>query len=124
MTTMPFKPLQIFTNLKMKKLFFPCLLFLVVACQTTKNEVTFTDAEGKIKVFVCSRGCFQYLLETGDKLYFPDAVPDSLKTDGQPVIFTGKLLPDKTIVNKPGADDTPVPDFEAQNIHIIKMVSK
>lgn len=66
-----------------------------------KDQVTFKDAEGTIRVFLCSRGCFQYLLETGGKLYFPDVVPEDLKTDGQPVIFTGTLLPDTTVVTKP-----------------------
>jgi hypothetical protein len=93
--------------------------------KAAKNEITFTDAEGKIKVFVCGRGCFQYLLETGGQLYFPDSpLPNDLQTDGQLVIFTGKLLSGTTIVYRPGPADELIPDFEAQNIHINEISPK
>ncbi|SJM92852.1 hypothetical protein [Crenothrix polyspora] len=91
---------------------------------TIENETTFKNSKGKIKVFVATRGNYQYLLDIGGKLYFPDVVPDSLKLDGQSVIFSGNSLIDNSDVYKPASNDAPIFDFNAQNIHITHMSVK
>lgn len=91
---------------------------------TIENETTFKNSKGKIKVFVATRGNYQYLLDIGGKLYFPDVVPDSLKLDGQSVIFSGNSLIDNSDVYKPASNDAPIFDFNAQNIHITHMSAK
>lgn len=105
----------------MKTLVFTFLMTSFFACEKQNVASTSTNSSGKIKVYVCSRGCFQYLLETNGTLYFPDFVPEDLKKDGQAVSFTGQILESTTTVRKPAPNDVPVPDFEAKNIHILTM---
>ena len=96
-------------------------LSLATTCQQTAGLTTFENAEGKIKVFVCTRGCYQYLLEHNGNFYFPDQLPDELKVDGKAVIFTGELQSDSTMVKKPAPNDVPVDDFKARNIKILSI---
>lgn len=92
------------------------LLFLSASCT---KEQTLTDANGSIKLFMCSRGCEQYLIATekGDYLY-PEEIPTDLKTDGLEVVFSGTVLATKKQVRKPGPGDAPEPDFKA---HVLKL---
>lgn len=104
----------------MKNIFFFAILSLATTCKDAAQAslTTFEDANGKIKVFVCSRGCYQYLLEHEGTYYFPDQLPEELKEDGKPVIFSGALQSTSTMVKKPAPNDAPVDDFKARNIKI------
>lgn len=106
----------------MKILLFLAFFSLAATCkQTDGMPANFENAEGKIKVFVCSRGCYQYLLEHNGNLYFPNELPDELKVDGKAVIFSGELQSDSTMVKKPAPNDVPVDDFKARNIKVSKI---
>lgn len=104
----------------MKNIFFFAILSLATTCKdaTQTALTTFDNASGKIKVFVCSRGCYQYLLEHGGVYYFPDHLPTELQEEDKPVIFSGTLQNDSTMVKKPAPNDAPVDDFKARNIKI------
>ncbi len=105
----------------MKTFLVLALLSLAATCSQKSGLTTFENAEGKIKVFVCTRGCYQYLLEHNGVHYFPDQLPDELKVDGKAVIFTGELQSDSTMVKKPAPNDVPVDDFKARNIKILSI---
>lgn len=107
----------------MKTLIFTFLMTSFFACEK-QNQTDAAAANGKIKVYVCTRGCYQYLLETNGEVYFPDFVPDDLKKDGQLVTYTGEVTDSTTTVLKPAPNDVPIPDFEAKNIHIISMEAR
>lgn len=109
----------------MHKLF---LLLLLAAC-TQRNsppikEGDFDQQTGQVQVFVCSRGCFQYLLKTGDVLYAPVGLPPEYQTDQSTFLFSGTLLSDSTMINKPGPDDRPLPDFKVRNVKITQIRPK
>jgi len=105
----------------MKTLFLLTFITLASTCHQTAGLATFENAEGKIKVFVCTRGCYQYLLEHKGVFYFPDQLPDELKVDGQAVFFSGELQSESTMVKKPAPNDVPVDDFRAKNIKILSI---
>ncbi len=110
----------------MSKLF-PLLLFLT-AC-TQRNSLpaqggSFDNQVGQIQVFVCSRGCFQYLVKTSDAMYAPVNLPPEYQSDQSAFIFSGVLQADSTMINKPGADDRPLPDFKVRNLKITQIRPK
>ncbi len=106
----------------MKTFLILAFLSLAATCkQSAGVSATFENAEGKIKVFVCTRGCYQYLLEHNGNLYFPNQLPDELKVNGKAVIFSGELQNDSTMVKKPAPNDVPVDDFKARNIKILSI---
>jgi hypothetical protein len=100
----------------MKKFLFLLPLISILACCETENADP--TNEGQIKVFVCTRGCYQYLLEVDGVFYSPNSLPETLKRDGQAVRFEGEPLDGTTTIYKPAPNDVPVPDFEAQNFNI------
>ena len=121
----------------MLKLLIPILLLSVVACTQrttvpTKDNSTpvkvrtpeqppitqFENQAGQIQVFVCSRGCFQYLVKTDGVLYAPVNLPPEYQVNESAFIFSGELQSDSTMINKPGADDRLVPDFKVRNLKI------
>jgi hypothetical protein len=85
---------------------------------------TITGEEGTIKVFVCSRGCYQYLLEYNSKYYYPGELPEKFKEDGLEVIFSGIFKDTETAINKPAPNDKPVFDFNAQDIELSSIEEK
>jgi hypothetical protein len=108
----------------MKNVILFLLLSGFVTCDHPTIATAFEDAPGNIKVFICSRGCYQYLLEHDGTYYFPDELPASLKVDGKEVIFSGDLQSDSTMVKKPAPNDAPVDDFKARNIKIISVKAR
>lgn len=86
--------------------------------QPSASTTKFENQPGQIQVFVCSRGCFQYLVKTGEGLYSPVNLPPEYQVNESTFIFSGELQSDSTMINKPGADDRLVPDFKARNLKI------
>ena len=103
----------------MKNILIITFLFLATSCNDSNDLTTFTNEEGAIKVFVCTRGCYQYLLAYNGEYYFPDTLPEDLKEDGLKVVFSGELKDTETAINKPSPNDIPVFDFNAQDIELI-----
>ncbi|MCY7328402.1 MAG: hypothetical protein LH618_07640 [Saprospiraceae bacterium] len=101
------------------------ILLLLVAC-TPRNVIpvqeqpgtTFDQQSAEIQVFVCSRGCYQYLVKTNGVLYAPIGLPPEYQVNQSAFIFSGQLQSDSTMINKPGADDRLVPDFKVRNLKI------
>ena len=85
------------------------------------DERTLIDQVGKIKNFVCSRGCYQYLIElieNNDTSYYFDKYLDSdYQIDNLSISFNGVLQNDSTMINKPAPNDIPIPDFKVRNIN-------
>lgn len=76
-------------------------------------------------MFLCSRGCYQYVIETqlnGKTVRLsPVTLDDAFKTPDRAVLFDGQLLSEYADINKPGPDDRPVLDFKAQKVKIGKI---
>ena len=107
------------------KYFFNILLFSLLAlgaCTTAQETLpengVFEKQKGQIEVYVCSRGCYQYLLRVDEQLYAPEPLPDAFKSDRMKVIFSGEVTADSFVVNKPGPTDIPEPDFTVSKIRI------
>jgi hypothetical protein len=87
------------------------------------NKRIFINKTGKIKNFFCSRGCSQYVIELIENnkttYYFDKELESKYRKDGLSIRFNGILQNDFTVINKPGANDVPVPDFKAKNIKLI-----
>ena len=80
-------------------------------------EKKYINQPAAVKVFICSRGCYQYLIELKFedefKYFFPDSLPKEFKQDNLEVIITGTISSDKKQVYKPSPNDLPVADFLA-----------
>ena len=100
------------------------------AGQTPKPD--FINKPALLVVEVCSRGCYQYVLKLpkpakNDVLY-PTNLSDEMQKQaldfgmnnptGLPVLFSGKLMKQKTQIKKPGAADIPESNYQAQNVQI------
>ena len=83
---------------------------------------SFKNQSGVIHIYVCSRGCYQYVLETvvdGKPLKLsPDKLDDAFKSDNLKVIFDGKLSNETVNINKPAPNDVPVLNFKAAKVLI------
>lgn len=102
----------------MKSLLLICSLFFLSTCNKLTQVETFTNEEGIIKIFVCSRGCYQYILEHKGTYYHPGELAEEFKENDKSVIFSGNLKDTKTAVNKPAPNDLPVFDFYATDIEL------
>lgn len=97
------------------------ILFLLVVSQEVscaemqKEDSTYKDQSAIVKVFICSRGCYQYLvqIEMKDELkcFYPDSLPKKFRQDNLEVIITGTISSEKKQVFKPSPTDAPIPDF-------------
>lgn len=117
------------------------LLFIIVMknCQPSTSALsdpasTVVDQQGFIGVVVCSRGCYQYVLSTPtiDGELFPVNLDKTLEkvafdyfvanqnqgVTGYPVVFSGMLKSDSTVVTVPAPNDIPIPKFKARNIEL------
>jgi hypothetical protein len=90
---------------------------------TQKNPldaVIFTNQKGTIHIYVCTRGCYQYVLETelDGKQYklSPDVLDDAFKKDKLTVIFSGKTTDEFVDIKKPAPNDVPILDFKAPKV--------
>jgi hypothetical protein len=93
--------------------------------QILKDTVIFNNQKGVIHIYVCSRGCYQYVLETesnGKILKLsPNILSEAFKKDDLKVIFSGKLTDEMIDINKPSPNDVPILDFKASRILIDKI---
>lgn len=70
---------------------------LPMSCQQdVLSDSTLTNREGILRIVVCSRGCYQYVLSTPE--------------------LSGILQDDSTVISVPAPNDAPVPRFKARNI--------
>lgn len=110
--------------MKFNLLTFICIAIFSLSCNTpsaTALEEEFQ--EGSLVTKVCSRGCYNYVLETGNKIYYPVNLSDELKESTKAakaleVRFKGSLLDSETEITKPGPTDIPVFDFTCQDIKL------
>jgi hypothetical protein len=87
----------------------------------SENDTTvFKNQKGIVHIYVCSRGCYQYVLETKikDKLIriSPDVMDEACKKDNMAVVFNGKLTSEMVDIKKPAPNDVPILDFKAPKI--------
>lgn len=92
------------------------------------NPAKCSDQTGTVKLFICSRGCYQYLLETKlvgkSTLLYPDNLSDEFKVKDLAVRFSGTLRADSMDVLKPASNDLPVLDFKARKITLEKIAKQ
>ena len=83
----------------------------------------YEHANGEIKVHVATRGSYQYVLYSadGERYLSASPLPDALKQDGQKVIFSGVVLPEKAVIYRPSATDVPEQDFEVHKILLVNI---
>lgn len=91
----------------------------------SQNDTVFKDQQAIVVVKVCSRGCYQYLIQTkgiaGNVYLYPDSIPENCKIDNLAIIFSGSLTGDSIDIIKPGIDDRPVKDFTVPKIRLDKI---
>lgn len=102
--------------------FFSILLFSIscfnnnVISKPPANQML---QQGKIVVKVCSRGCYQYVIESKDNTYFPINLTEEFKTlEEISIKFEGKIMDTTTDITKTSPTDQPVYDFTCQNIEL------
>lgn len=94
------------------------------------NERTLIERPGIIKNFVCSRGCYQYLIEinneNGTSYYIDNQMDKNFKKNDLKIRFSGVLDYDSTTIYKPAFNDIPIEDFKVRNLKIfdIKEISE
>lgn len=96
------------------------ILFAACSVQNNIQPNQQEMEEGEIIVKVCTRGCYQYLLQTKDEtLYFPINLEEDYKNrETIPVLYRGTILESTTDINKPAPTDQPIYDFTAVNIEL------
>jgi hypothetical protein len=100
------------------------LLLMQVNCAKNSSHVLGTEAfenqAGVVRIHVCTRGCYQYVLETekdGKVFKLSSAtLAEAFKKDNLSVIFSGRTTGDSVEIMKPAPDDIPIFDFYASEI--------
>jgi hypothetical protein len=114
----------------MKSNLLKCVLFTILAISLTLCTKTSdsNSIEGKIKVYVCSRGCYQYLISipsaSNDTLFYPVNLSDEYKNtnmDGVKINITFDVLSSTTQIFYPSPTDAPLPLFQVKNINITRI---
>lgn len=97
-------------------------------CTKTSDTNSFESKEGKIRIYVCTRGCYQYLISipstSGDTLFYPINLSNDYKQpemDGVKITLTFDILSDMTQIYYPSPNDIPLPLFQVKNISITKI---
>ena len=119
----------------MNRILYPALflgIFFIGSCHEpdVAPPMTYTNRAATLKFIICSRGCTQYVLMTeaseSASLYITN-MPDSLKisavqqayvNDELPVIFSGTRSDELQQISVAGANDQPIPAFQAYKIQI------
>ena len=91
-------------------------------------QYDFNNQSAIIRNYVCSRGCYQFVIETTvkgkkEKLYEAN-LGEAYKKDGLEIIFSGNYSSGKTEIKKPAPNDVPVRDFDATNITVKEIKAK
>ena len=114
----------------MKKLFilFALIISLTFCTKTSDTTRSFENKEAKIRIYICTRGCYQYLISipstSGDTLFYPINLSNDYKQtymDGVKIRLTADILSDMTQIYYPSPTDAPVPLFQVKNINITKI---
>ena len=114
----------------MKKVFLLSVLAISLTFCTKTSDTTrsFENKEAKIRIYVCTRGCYQYLISipstSGDTLFYPVNLSNDYKQtymDGVNIRLTADILSDMTQIYYPSPTDAPVPLFQVKNINITKI---
>lgn len=113
----------------MKKVFLLSVLVISLTfCTKTSDTKKFEGKEGKIRIYVCTRGCYQYLISvpstSGNTLFYPINLSNDYKQpemDGLKITLTFDILSDMTQIYYPSPDDVPLPLFQVKNISITKI---
>ena len=82
------------------------------------NEADINNAYGIVKNYVCSRGCYQYVIVMGKRFLIDPKMTEEFQQDGLKVRFSAKLTRGKTEIKKPAPNDVPIRDFDAETIAI------
>ncbi len=102
-------------------------ILFVISCKAPVNgqgqEEEIKDQAATVKVYVASRGVYQYLLEMtladGQQMHcWPEPLPEEMKADGKSVMVSGTLLKETVMVKKPGPTDQPEDDFAVRKLLI------
>ena len=105
---------------------------LTVGSTAPKPKPDFVNKPALLVVEVCGRGCYQYVLKlpktAQNAVLYPTNLADDMQKQaldfgmnnpaGLPVVFSGKLMKQKTQIKKPGAADVPESSYQAQNVTI------
>jgi Fe-S cluster assembly iron-binding protein IscA len=85
-----------------------------------RGDIMFKDQKGVVRIYVCTRGCYQYVLETefdGKLLKLsPDVLDEAFKKDNLTVIFSGKMTQEMVDIKKPSPNDIPILDFKVPKV--------
>lgn len=106
----------------LKSVLFAVFAISLTLCTKTSDT---NSKEGKIRIYVCSRGCYQYLISipsaSNDTLFYPINLSDEYKNtniDGAKIKLTYDVLSSTTQIYYPSPNDVPVPLFQVKNISI------
>ena len=116
----------------MKKVFFLSILTISLTfCTKTSDTNSNEGKEGKIRIYVCTRGCYQYLISvpsaSGDTLFYPINLSNDYKQlnmDGMKITLTFDILSDMTQIYYPSPNDIPLPVFQVKNISVTKIKNR
>ena len=116
----------------MKKVFFLFVLVISMTfCTKTSDSKNFEGKEGKIRIYVCTRGCYQYLISvpstSDDSLFYPINLSNNYKRpdiDGMKITLTFDTLSEMTQIYYPSPNDIPLPLFQVKNISITKIKNR
>ncbi|MBO0932091.1 hypothetical protein [Fibrella aquatilis] len=111
---------------------------LAAGSATPKPKPDFVNKPALLVVEVCGRGCYQYVLKlpkpAKNDLLYPTNLSDEMQKQaldfgmnnpaGLPVVFSGKLMKQKTQIKKPGATDIPEAHYQAQNVQLTAIKEK
>ena len=81
----------------------------------------FKSASGIVKNYVCSRGCYQYVILMGSRFLYDPKMTEAFQQDGLKIKFSAKLTGSKTEIKKPAPNDIPIRYFDAENITITQI---
>ncbi|MBO0938851.1 hypothetical protein J2I47_20025 [Fibrella sp. HMF5335] len=109
---------------------------LLARCATPDVTPSLTSQSAKLRVEVCSRGCYQYVLAlpttAADSVLYPINLTEAMQKqafdygatnrDGLPVLFSGELLADKTQISHPGPTDVPMDAYKARNVRLTSIM--
>ncbi|MFT4733111.1 MAG: hypothetical protein ACI9DJ_000600 [Algoriphagus sp.] len=86
------------------------------------NDRVLINESGKIKNFLCTRGCSQYLIQldnhSSNDFYFIKYPEVAFFENDLPLSFHAVIMMDSTAISKPSPTDQPIFDFNAPNIQL------